>query len=144
MSDIAVVTLTGRVTADGQLAYTNSGTAMLKFSVACNRWKAGGKKTSFYDCVMWGKIAEIKERFAVKGQHVAVTGYIDIDEFEGKNGKVKKLNITVNSFEPTPGGNDGGQSQQSYSNNPYASGKREIGNTQSYDTSEKFDDDIPF
>jgi single-strand DNA-binding protein len=133
MSDIAVLTLTGRLTQDGELSYTNSDVPMLKFSVACNRWKSGGQHTSFYDCVMWGKIGEVKQRFANKGQHVSIAGYLDIDEFEGRNGKVRKPVVTVMNFEPTPGG--GG-----------SSGDPPLSNRQPQHASSSMndDDDIPF
>jgi single-strand DNA-binding protein len=155
MSDIAILTITGRVTSDGEIAYTSNGTPMLKFSVACNRWKGGGQKTSFYDCVMWGKIAESKQQFTNKGQHVQVSGNLDIDEFEGQYGKVKKPTLTALALEPSPGGgsgngnsggysNGGGYSQPRGNSGGYSSNKPMGEPKKDYSNDPFYDDDIPF
>lgn len=150
MSDIAILTITGRVTSDGEIAFTNNGTPMLKFSVACNRWKGGGQKTSFYDCVMWGKIAESKQQFTNKGQHVQVSGNLDIDEFEGQNGRIKKPTLTALTLEPSPGGGSGGNGNSGGYNQPrgnsggYQSNKPMKEPQRDYREDPFYDDDIPF
>ena len=156
MADTANITVTGRLTQDGEIRYTNNGTPVLKFGLACNRWKNGGQKTSFYDCEMWGKYGETKAQVAKRGTHCIVSGAIDIDEFEGNNGKVRKIVITVNTLEPSPGqmgdNSNGGGGYSGNSNNGYqSSGKKSGGYTPKSEsrmppapTFTQFDDDIPF
>jgi single-strand DNA-binding protein len=133
MSDVAMLTLSGRVVNDAELAVTPNGTSVLKFSVACNRWRGNKQHTSFYDCVVWGRYGEIKRQFATKGQHISIGGHLDIDEFEGTNGKVRKPVVTVHTLEPSPMGG-GEREDTSYTPKPVVT--QPIG--------EKFDDDIPF
>lgn len=139
MSDIATITISGRLTRDGELKSTNSGSTVLKFSVACNRWKNGASKTSFYDCELWGKYGEAKAKIATKGTHVIVSGTLDIDEYDGENGKVKKPVVTVSMLEPSPNQNtqeDAGFSRPSQPARTPPQ-KRSGG-------PEDFEDDIPF
>lgn len=141
MSDLAQITVTGRVTMDAELRYTSSGVPVLKFSVACNRWKGNATKTSFYDCEVWGKYGEGKSKVIGKGTHVIISGALDIDEFEGRNGRVRKPVITVSTIEPTPG-----QPQNDYVTESRREPRREQ-KPQSYDFTsgpEIFNDDIPF
>ncbi len=84
MADISQIAISGRVANEPTLKYTNSGTAVLPFSLACNRWNMGKTLTSFYDCTLWGKFAEAKDKILQKGMHVVASGTIDIVEFEGR------------------------------------------------------------
>ncbi|NLF35493.1 MAG: single-stranded DNA-binding protein [Clostridiales bacterium] len=128
---MATITVTGRLTSDAELKFLSNGTPVLRFSIACNRWKIKENKTSFYDCEVWGRYGEGKSKVINKGTHVIVTGSLDIDEFEGRSGKVKKPIITVSVVEPTPGQTAGRASVQS--------------DSQRFDSGpENFDDDIPF
>ena len=63
MSDINCVTLTGRLTRDAELKYTQNGAAIVRFSMAVNRSKRNGdgswaEEASYFDCVYFGKGAE--------------------------------------------------------------------------------------
>jgi len=50
------VTLVGRLTADPELRFTNTGTAVCEFSIAVDR--VGTEETDFFDVVAWAKTAE--------------------------------------------------------------------------------------
>ena len=145
MSDIASITVTGRITRDGEVRYTTNGTPVLKFSLACNRWKANESKTSFYDCELWGKYGEAKAKIATKGVHVVVTGTLDIDEFDGQNGKVRKPIITVSFVEPSPNqsNSDGGSQDYAPRQQKQSRDYKPAPKNDSYGP-ESFDDDIPF
>lgn len=150
MADIANITVTGRLTQDGEVRYTSNGTAVLRFGLACNRWKNGSQKTSFYDCEMWGQYGEKKAQIAKKGTHCIVNGAIDIDEFEGNNGKMRKMVITVNTLEPSPGASNDDSGYQAPPQRtqprPQQRPQQQSGYKQSVQLSsfDKFDDDIPF
>ena len=64
------VVLTGRLTKDIDLKYTQSGTAVGSFSVAVERKfknAQGERETDFINCVIWRKSAENFAKFAGKG-----------------------------------------------------------------------------
>lgn len=148
MSDLATITLTGRLTRDGELRYTTNGTAVLKLSVACNRWKNNANKTSFYECELWGKFGEAKAKIATKGTHVMVSGTLDIDEYDGANGKSRKAVVTVNILEPSPSQvQDQGDSFTSPGASPPARTSQPLKQPASRDNlkgPESFEDDVPF
>lgn len=94
------VLLTGRLTRDAELKYTNAGTAVCHFSIAVNRRfkdpKSGEWKddTSFVDVVVWRDAAERCGKVLKKGSPVHVEGRLKSSSFEGKDGtKRTKLEV---------------------------------------------------
>jgi single-strand DNA-binding protein len=94
------VLLTGRLTRDAELKYTNSGTALCRFSIAVNRRykdpKGGEWKddTSFVDIVVWREAAERCGKTLKKGSPVHVEGRLKSSTFEAKDGtKRSKLEV---------------------------------------------------
>jgi single-strand DNA-binding protein len=79
----------GRLTADPELSHTNSGKTVSNFSVANNTGYGEVKKTNFFNCIAWGKTAELIQKFANKGMEVIIEGELNIEQWEGKDG-VKK------------------------------------------------------
>ena len=78
MFDLNNVFLTGRLTADPELKYIESGYAICNFSLAINR---GKKKDSeeeypayFFNCVAWGKTGENITKFFNKGRKILIAG----------------------------------------------------------------------
>ncbi len=92
MSDLNRVILTGRLTADPDLKYTQSGRAMLRFDVAINRrWinpetSQTEEEVTFLPIVVWGKQAENCAAYLRKGRQVAVDGRIRVRSFTTQNG----------------------------------------------------------
>ena len=68
----------GRLTRDAELSYTNSGTALCKFSIAVNRRKKQGDQwvdeASFFDIILWGKRGESLNQYLTRGTQLAVEG----------------------------------------------------------------------
>lgn len=96
-SDITVV---GNLTADPELRYTTSGTALCGFSIAVNRrYKKGDEwqdDTSFIDCTLWRDQAENFAESAGKGDRLIVTGRIEQRSWETEDGsKRSKLELVV-------------------------------------------------
>lgn len=145
------VNLTGRLTKDIELRYTQSGKAVASGSIAVNRrFKSEGQPDAdFINFVMWGKAAENFANFTHKGSQVGLGGEWQTRNYENNNGQrvyVNELNATsfdlldprgatqtqsnLDSADPFAGQNT------KQSPNPFAaSGKTEI------DIS---DDDLPF
>ncbi len=84
------VTLIGRVTrdqSDRDFGYTTSGTAKLSFSVAVNERYGKEEYVSFFDCVVWGKLAEGIRQYITKGKQVAVSGRLRQERWTDRNGE---------------------------------------------------------
>ncbi len=101
-SDLNVVALTGRLTRDSELRYTNGGMAIAKFSIAVNRrtkkvdqWV---DEASFFDCSLFGKSAEGVNQFLNKGQQVAINGSLVQSRWEQDGQNRSRVEVMVNSL----------------------------------------------
>lgn len=81
MKSLNVVCLSGGLTKDGELKYTAGGTPVLSFSIAVTKTKKSGDSWEdypcYFNCVMWGKLAEALAIKMTKGTQVAITGELD-------------------------------------------------------------------
>ena len=98
------ITITGRLTKDPELTFTQQGTALCKFSVARNHsilnkktqeWEAAD--TTFFSCQAWDKFAEdIAEFGFTQGQLVIATGEIEEHHWDAEDGtKRSAFSVTV-------------------------------------------------
>eukprot|EP00919_Chromeraceae_sp_WS-2016_P030499 GHVR01072313.1.p1 GENE.GHVR01072313.1~~GHVR01072313.1.p1 ORF type:complete len:125 (+),score=10.65 GHVR01072313.1:73-447(+) len=95
-----VFTFSGTIGKDCEVKVTKSGMSVCSFSVANNTGFGDNKKTTWLECALFGKKAEGGlPQYLVKGAKVIVSGEVCMDEFEGKNGKVKTLKVNVNSID---------------------------------------------
>ena len=78
------VILTGRLTADPELGYTQSQKAMCRFTLAVDRTKEGA---DFIRIVAWDRQAENVNRYLRKGSKCAVNGRIQTGSYKDKDGK---------------------------------------------------------
>ncbi len=88
------VLLIGNLGRDPELKATPSGQSVARFSIATTEnWKnqAGEKqsKTEWHNIVVWGKQAEIAEKYLRKGKQVMIEGRIQYREYTDQAG-VKK------------------------------------------------------
>ena len=86
--------LIGRLTADPNLRYTQSGNAVANFTLAVDRPftnQGGGKETDFIDIVTWRKLAETVANNLEKGRLVAVEGRLQIRSYDDQNGVRRKV-----------------------------------------------------
>ena len=103
MSDINCVTLTGRLTRDAELKYTQNGGAIVRFSMAVNRSKRNGdgswaEETSFIDCVYFGKGAESVNSYLSRGRQVAVSGELRQSRWEQDGQTRSRVEVFVNNL----------------------------------------------
>ena len=85
--------LIGRLTADPNFRYTQSGNAAANFTLAVDRPftnQGGEKETDFSDIVTWRKLAEVVANNLEKGRLVAVEGRLQIRSYEDQNGVRRK------------------------------------------------------
>lgn len=104
MSDINKVLIIGRLTRDIEIKTTNNGGFVGKFSLASNRKEKSGdtwtEKPGFFDCVVFGKSAEILKQYTRKGSKLCVEGSLRWSSWEGTDGKkASKVEIHVEGFQ---------------------------------------------
>jgi len=84
----------GRLTRDPELRHTPNGVAVASFSLAVDRGYApkdgGEKQTDFIDVVAWRNTAEFVSKYFVKGQMAAVTGRLQIRDWNDKDGNKRR------------------------------------------------------
>ena len=90
--------LTGRLTKDIELKYTQAGKAVTNFNLAVTD-AYNKEKTDFIPIVVYGPSAEYLSKWLVKGKRVGVEGRISTRSFEGKNGKVYVTEIIADRVE---------------------------------------------
>ena len=92
-----VVCITGRMTRDPEVRYSQSGTAFASFTLAVDRrFKREGKPSAdFPNCTAFGKTAEFLEKYFSKGMKAEVVGRIQTRSYDGKNGKVYVTEIVA-------------------------------------------------
>ncbi|WP_215538368.1 single-stranded DNA-binding protein [Borreliella bavariensis] len=149
MADINSLVLSGRLTRDSELSYTESGMAILRFSLANNRRMKKNDEwidyPQYFDCVIFSKRAESLNEYLKKGKQVVVSGSLKYESWQDKNtgDKRSKINIFVDNLQMFSSGSNAFQMQDSDVNN-LAGHKREdaIKNIDIID--DKFNEDIPF
>lgn len=101
MSDLNRVVLTGRLTADPELRYTQSGQALVRFAIAVNRRTLNPETNNWEDevtyvpVVVWGKLAETCATYLQKGRLVAIDGRLRIRAFTTPEGEKRKVTEVV-------------------------------------------------
>lgn len=147
-NDLNKILLIGRMTRDPEFKSVN-GSSVVNFSVANNRiYMSGGEKkeeTHYFDCVAWGKLADILKQYAGKGKQVAIEGRLQQQSWETPEGKkASKIRIYVESAQllGSSGGSTGGGG--SPSERQESSGSYDSGMSGGYDDYPAGDDDIPF
>jgi len=96
------VVLTGRLTKDPELRYTQSGVASSSFNLAVDRrYKSqnGDREADFVNCVVWRKSAENFANFFHKGSLVGIEGRIQTRNYENQQGQhVYVTEVVVEDF----------------------------------------------
>lgn len=69
-----IATAAGRLGRDAELRHTNTGTAVCKFTVACDHGYGDRKSTQWVQCVLFDKRAKALHQYLVKGLAVTVMG----------------------------------------------------------------------
>ena len=91
------VFLIGNLTRDPELTETPSGVAVCHFAIAVNRGYAsqdGERQTDFFNCTAWRGQAETIARYTKKGNKVAVSGSVQLRNYEDNQG-VKRTAVDI-------------------------------------------------
>ena len=91
---------TARLGKDAEVRYTQSGTAVLSFAGAVDTGYGNNKKTVWVGFSVFGKRAEGElVNYLTKGSQVAVTGELNIDEWEKDGQKNFMLKCIVRDLD---------------------------------------------
>ena len=140
------VFLIGNLTRDPELTETAGGIKICRFAIAVNRTYSasdGERKTDFFNIVAWRGLGETVARFAKKGNKVAVSGSIELRNYEDSQG-VRRTGIDIVAQDVeflTPrgqGGEDGYDSMSAQGGTGGSSSRKS--SLQAFDD----DGDIPF
>ena len=104
------VTLTGRITKDLELKYTQNGKAYCRFILAVDRGlskekkqeaEANGQPTAdFISCLAWGTTAEVLNKYTAKGKKILVNGSIETGSYTMQDGSKRyTTDVLVNRIE---------------------------------------------
>jgi len=109
------IILIGRLVADPETRYTQSGLAVTNFRLAVDRKfknQAGEKETDFINCVAWRKAAEIIGQYMAKGSQIGVQGSLQVRNWEDKDGnKRTSYDVQVDEFQFLDSKGSGGASR---------------------------------
>ena len=109
MSGEPVITITGNLTKDPELRFTQSGAAVADFSIAVtprtydrntNEWRDGDPQ--FYRCSLWRNAAENVAETLRKGMRVIATGRVSLRSYENRDGQQRsELSLQVDEVGPS-------------------------------------------
>jgi len=103
MASLNRVQLIGNLGKDPEVRYTKTQTPYAKFSLATTEeFTSNGerqKKTTWHNLVVWGKQAEIAEKYLRKGKQIFAEGRIEYREYEDASGQRRfATDIRVDRF----------------------------------------------
>jgi single-strand DNA-binding protein len=97
MANNNTITLTGNLTREPELRFTNAGQAQARMGIAINRsWQnrqtgQWEERTSFFNVVAWGELAENVAHSLPKGCRVVITGRLEQREYQPEEGEKRSV-----------------------------------------------------
>ena len=131
------VVIEGNLTRDPQFGNSQSGTAIIKFSIANNNDIGQTKKVNFVDIVAFGKLAEICSKYIAKGSRVLISGELSQSTWKDKDSgqQRSKYEVIANQVEFLSSPQDRKPTAEQPDNSGLA--------TTYFDTSFNFGDELP-
>ncbi len=128
MSSFNKVILMGNLTRDPELRYLPNQTAVVDIGLATTRkWRGQDsqdhEETCFVDCTIFGKRAEVINKYFKKGDPIFIEGYLKFESWQAQDGsKRNKLKVMIVNFEFINGKKQGGQQNQQQEEQPQGYG----------------------
>jgi single-strand DNA-binding protein len=164
MSGVNKVILVGRLGSDPEIRNTSGGTQVCTLSLATSEtWVKDGKreeKTEWHRVVLWGRQAELAQKYLKKGRMVYMEGKLQTRSWQDQqNQKRYTTEVVVNNLQFIDGGNAGARDGQDgmgalddsqnsdsyYSNSNNHAHEPQSHNSEPFsNNSRPMDDDIPF
>ena len=95
-NDLNQCNFIGRVGQDPEVRYIPSGLAVVDFSIAVGFKTKTEEKTEWVKIVAWDKLAELVGKYVKKGNQVFVSGRMQTDKWEDKEG-IKRYTTKINA-----------------------------------------------
>ncbi len=155
-TDLNTVALIGRLGKDAELKTSSHGTVSANFSIAVNRQVKKNDQyeehTDWYDCVLYGKLAEALCQYMTKGTQLSIQGSLRQERWEddqgGKHSRIRVVAQQVQllgSSDRQPQHQQAGHRQNSPEENQYAKGYgSDQANLSGMPGPEAFEENIPF
>ena len=92
------VILTGRITRDPELRYTQAGVPSVNFSIAVDRQfkdAMGNRQADFINCVAWRNQADFISRYIRKGYMLCVQGRLQSRSYQGQDNQTHYVTEVV-------------------------------------------------
>jgi single-strand DNA-binding protein len=99
------IMLIGNLGKDPEMSYTQSGTAVTRFTLAVNRYVKGQsgerkEETEWFNVVAWNQLAETCSNFLRKGQKVYVEGRVQQRKYTDRSGVERNaFDVVINEME---------------------------------------------
>lgn len=106
------VQLIGNLGANPDVRMTETGKKVVKFSMATNEIYRNAKgdkvkETQWHNLVCWGKVADVAEKYLIKGSEVAIEGKLTTRTYTDKEGNKKYVTeVQVNELLMLGSGNN--------------------------------------
>ena len=107
-----LVVLVGNLTRDPEIRYSANGNPIAHINIAVNRAfsREGAPDADFFRVTVFGKQAELVEKYLAKGRKVGIEGRIENSNYEKDGNKVYQDSIIANRIEfLSPKGEGGGR-----------------------------------
>jgi single-strand DNA-binding protein len=142
------ITLIGRITKDLEIRRGQSGVAVLSFSIVLNEKYLEKEETFFFNCVAFGKVAELIQQYTGKGKMIMVHGKLTNREYDDKSGNKKQVHeirvdkvIFIDRQQMEKQSEKPIEPQESPRTKELNSGARPIAESKKFESP---DDDLPF
>lgn len=90
------ITAYGNLGRDPEIKYLDNGMTVANFSIAC---KTGPEETTWMNCAVWGKRAQVAVDYLKKGSAIAVSGRGKLRTYDKKDGgQGQVLEVDVQDF----------------------------------------------
>ncbi len=125
----AFITITAQLAHDPELRTSDKGTEMCTLVLPVRTGWGNNKITTWWRATLFGKRAKVADRHLRKGSWVCVSGPASVYEYDGKDGRRFRPQLTCSEFHFVgPKQDDGGYSSKpasggSYGGRPPAPGK---------------------
>jgi single-strand DNA-binding protein len=143
------VLLLGNLGNNPEIRYTNTNTAVANFNIATSEsWndKTGQKqeRTEWHRVVVWGKLAELCEKYLSKGRQCFVEGRLQTRSWDDKDGNKRYTTEIVASAVQFLGGGANAQAPQAHAGAQAAGMSEPTGDLPQAQESAFTEDEIPF
>lgn len=103
--------LAGNLVRDPEPGATQGGTSKTTFALAVNEYTKQGERTSYFDVIGYGSVADRVNRYLTKGSGVIIGGRVQQQRWESEDGQKRARVVFIANelqFQVKSGGKKGG------------------------------------